>query len=110
MRGWSARSGWGFPKGKINKDEDDETCAVREVFEETGFDITALLDQAHFLELTIKEQRVKLFIIVGVPEDYVFEAQTRQEIGVSKDLFASFKEDSNVFGTIGELRKSNGMP
>jgi 8-oxo-dGTP pyrophosphatase MutT (NUDIX family) len=82
VRGWSAKAGWGFPKGKINKDEDDETCAVREVYEETGFDITALIDPAQFLEATIKEQRVKLFIVGGVPEDYEFEAQTRQEIGV----------------------------
>lgn len=82
VRGWSAKAGWGFPKGKINKDEDDEACAIREVYEETGFDVTTLIDSAQFLEATIKEQRIKLFIVVGVPEDYDFEAQTRQEIGV----------------------------
>jgi len=31
VKGWSARSGWGFPKGKINKEEPDIDCAVREV-------------------------------------------------------------------------------
>jgi len=31
VKGWSSRSGWGFPKGKINKDEPDSTCAAREV-------------------------------------------------------------------------------
>jgi len=28
-----------FPRGKINKDEKDLDCAIREVYEETGFDI-----------------------------------------------------------------------
>ena len=30
VRGWKAGDGWGFPTGKINKDEADEDCAVRE--------------------------------------------------------------------------------
>ncbi|EAL65519.1 hypothetical protein DDB_G0283809 [Dictyostelium discoideum AX4] len=27
----------GFPKGKVNKDEPDSVCAIREVFKETYF-------------------------------------------------------------------------
>lgn len=30
VKGWRAADGWGFPTGKINKDESDEDCAVRE--------------------------------------------------------------------------------
>ena len=30
VKGWKAADGWGFPTGKINKDEADEDCAVRE--------------------------------------------------------------------------------
>jgi mRNA-decapping enzyme subunit 2 len=37
---WKGKS-WGFPRGKINENETPIACAVREVFEETGFDATA---------------------------------------------------------------------
>ena len=30
VKGWRAADGWGFPTGKINKDEADDSCAVRE--------------------------------------------------------------------------------
>ena len=36
VRSWKGNS-WGFPKGKIDKDEDKETCAIREVLEEVGY-------------------------------------------------------------------------
>ena len=41
---------WGFPKGKINQDEDPAQCAVREVMEETGYDSSPLLKREHFIE------------------------------------------------------------
>ena len=31
VRGWSKAAGWGFPKGKISKEEADGACAAREV-------------------------------------------------------------------------------
>ena len=31
VRGCLKRISWGFPKGKVNKDEDGKDCAVREV-------------------------------------------------------------------------------
>jgi 8-oxo-dGTP pyrophosphatase MutT (NUDIX family) len=31
VKGWSSKSSWGFPKGKINKDEPEIDCAIREV-------------------------------------------------------------------------------
>ncbi|KAF9299815.1 mRNA-decapping enzyme subunit 2 [Mortierella antarctica] len=80
VKGWAARSGWGFPKGKINKDEQDSLCAAREVWEETGFDITEYIKDEDYVEQTMKDQRVRLYIIKGVPESTVFEPQTRKEI------------------------------
>ncbi|KAF9924467.1 mRNA-decapping enzyme subunit 2 [Linnemannia zychae] len=80
VKGWTARSGWGFPKGKINKDEPDTSCAVREVWEETGFDVTEKIREEDYVEQTIKDQRIRLYIIKSVPEDTVFEPQTRKEI------------------------------
>ena len=38
VKGYKANSGWGFPKGKINKDEPEADCAAREVTEEVGVD------------------------------------------------------------------------
>ncbi|KAF9571097.1 mRNA-decapping enzyme subunit 2 [Mortierella alpina] len=80
VKGWTARSGWGFPKGKINKDEPDADCAVREVWEETGFDATDMIKDEDYVEQTIKDQRIRLYIIKGVSENTVFEPQTRKEI------------------------------
>jgi len=34
---------YGFPKGKINENESDIECAIREVYEEVGFNINGLI-------------------------------------------------------------------
>ncbi|KAJ3129630.1 mRNA-decapping enzyme subunit 2 [Nowakowskiella sp. JEL0407] len=81
VRGWKASAGWGFPKGKINRDEGVTSCAIREVLEETGFDITPYLKENEFIERTIKEQTIRLYMIKGVPTDTVFVTKTRKEIG-----------------------------
>lgn len=31
VRGWKSNAGWCFPRGKINSEESEEACAVREV-------------------------------------------------------------------------------
>ncbi|KAM3581219.1 mRNA-decapping enzyme subunit 2 [Umbelopsis sp. WA50703] len=80
VKGWSSKSGWGFPKGKINKDEENDICAAREVLEETGFDITPYIEPQNFLEITLREQRIRLYIICGVPENSEFIPRTRKEI------------------------------
>jgi hypothetical protein len=47
-----AQSGWGFQKGKVNEDEAPHDYAVREVMEETGFEIKGLhlQEQVHRAE------------------------------------------------------------
>ncbi|XP_010264680.1 PREDICTED: mRNA-decapping enzyme subunit 2 [Nelumbo nucifera] len=80
VKGWKAGSSWSFPRGKKNKDEEDHTCAIREVLEETGFDISKLLKMEDYLEVTIGQQRVRLYIIPGVKEDTVFAPMTKKEI------------------------------
>ncbi|KAJ1922647.1 mRNA-decapping enzyme subunit 2 [Tieghemiomyces parasiticus] len=82
VKGWAARASWGFPRGKINQDEAEVTCAVREVFEETGFDIAPHLNPDHYIECVLARQRVRLYIIPGVPETTVFAPQTRKEISM----------------------------
>ncbi|OVA18076.1 NUDIX hydrolase domain [Macleaya cordata] len=69
VKGWKVGASWSFPRGKKNKDEEDHTCAIREVLEETGFDISKLLKIDDYIEVTIGEQRVRLYIIAGVKDD-----------------------------------------
>ncbi|CAL4934458.1 unnamed protein product [Urochloa decumbens] len=80
VKGWKAGASWSFPRGKRNKDEEDHTCAVREVLEETGCDVSSLLNLDDCLEVSIGQQRVRLYIITGVKRDTVFAPQTKKEI------------------------------
>ncbi|KAI9849556.1 MAG: mRNA-decapping enzyme subunit 2 [Thelocarpon superellum] len=85
VKGWKKGAHWSFPRGKINKDEKDLDCAVREVFEETGYDLVAAglakEDEDHkFIEITMREQNMRLYVFRGVPMDTFFEPRTRKEI------------------------------
>ncbi|KAF9478521.1 DCP2-domain-containing protein [Pholiota conissans] len=80
VKGWKASSGWGFPKGKINETEPPPTCAIREVLEETGYNLAGQLDPKDVIELSIKEQKISLYIVSGIPEDFPFKTKTRKEI------------------------------
>ena len=85
VKGWKKGANWSFPRGKINKDEKDLDCAVREVYEETGFDITAAglvaaEDDAKYIEVTMREQHMRLYVFRNVPMDTIFEPRTRKEI------------------------------
>ncbi|KAL0951207.1 hypothetical protein HGRIS_007932 [Hohenbuehelia grisea] len=116
VKGWKASSGWGFPKGKINESEPQHLCAVREVLEETGYNLADQINPEHVLETEIRDQRVSLYIVPGVPEDYPFETKTRKEISKIEwfrltDL-PGWKRNKNVPGKfylihpfIGPLRK-----
>lgn len=84
MKGFNTRS-WGFPKGKINKDELEIDCAAREVYEETGFDIRSVeLSLDDYIVVIVREQQIKLYIVPFVGEDTYFEPKTRKEIEVIK--------------------------
>lgn len=75
-----SRTSWGFPKGKVNKDESAFDCAIREVLEETGFDMSFFADPYEYLEHNFQDHQVRLYIVPGVPEKTVFQPQTRGEI------------------------------
>ncbi|XP_064108329.1 m7GpppN-mRNA hydrolase-like [Macrobrachium nipponense] len=51
-----------------------------QVLEETGYDISSVIDPNVFLETSIGEQRVRLYIITGVPMDTEFVPRTKGEI------------------------------
>lgn len=86
VRGWKKGASWSFPRGKINKDELDLDCALREVWEETGFDARAAgvvpkdEDKAKYIDITMREQHMRLFVFRNVPLDTNFVTQTRKEI------------------------------
>eukprot|EP00850_Spirogloea_muscicola_P003790 SM000015S01290 [mRNA] locus=s15:1002276:1011530:- [translate_table: standard] len=81
VKGWKSGSSWGFPKGKKNKDEEDGNCAVREVLEETGFDIGPLLTPSDFVEHNLgQQQRSRLYIVGGVDKQATMAPRTKKEI------------------------------
>ncbi|XP_071170155.1 m7GpppN-mRNA hydrolase-like [Mytilus edulis] len=80
VQGFWTKSSWGFPKGKVNENEPPYDCACREVLEETGFDITKLIDRNEYLENHFNDQLSRLYIVPGVPLDTKFKPKTRKEI------------------------------
>lgn len=85
VKGWKKGANWSFPRGKINKDELDLDCAIREVYEETGYDIheaglVAKDRDVKFIEITMREQHMRLYVFRGVLMDTKFEPKTRKEI------------------------------
>ncbi|PHH61051.1 hypothetical protein CDD81_819 [Ophiocordyceps australis] len=85
VKGWKKGASWSFPRGKINKDEDDLDCAIREVYEETGLDLRASNlvptdKKPKYIEITMREQQLRLYVFRNVPMDTHFQPRTRKEI------------------------------
>ncbi|CAK1542373.1 unnamed protein product [Leptosia nina] len=80
VQSYWTKASWGFPKGKVNEDEEPWKCASREVLEETGFDISNLINKQDYIEATIHDQIVRLYIISYVSRDTKFQPRTRNEI------------------------------
>ncbi|WWC66798.1 uncharacterized protein I206_100704 [Kwoniella pini CBS 10737] len=81
VRGFKSNAGWSFPRGKINLEESEVACAIREVEEETGFNLTGMIHEPDKIKTHINAQEVTMFIVKGIDESTVFETQTRNEIG-----------------------------
>ncbi|XP_060525628.1 m7GpppN-mRNA hydrolase [Cylas formicarius] len=80
VQSYWAKSSWGFPKGKVNEEEDPVHCAIREVLEETGFDISPFINPEEYLESIVNDQLVRLYIIKNIPLNTEFKPKTRCEI------------------------------
>lgn len=100
-----AKSSWGFPKGKVNENEEPLHCAVREVFEETGFDTSHLISPADFFESIFNYQFTRLYVVAGVPMDAEFIPRTRNEIKSCEwfpiDLLPNNKTDTECKANLG---------
>jgi mRNA-decapping enzyme subunit 2 len=69
------------PKGKVNENEDPVKCAIREVYEETGYDCGHLINGNTFVEgQTSNFHFSRLYIVNNVPIDTKFCPRTRNEI------------------------------
>ncbi|KAG9230068.1 hypothetical protein BJ875DRAFT_167611 [Amylocarpus encephaloides] len=85
VKGWKKGASWSFPRGKIAKDEEDLTCAVREAYEETGLDMDAAgmvppNRDVQSIEVNMREQNMQLFVFRDIPMDTPFAPRTRKEI------------------------------
>lgn len=104
-----AGNSWGFPKGKLNENESTLTCAVRETYEETGYDATDVCNVNEYLSVgdPSNGRIMKLYIGVGVPEDTYFKPIARNEI--SKIEFFHIdelpKKHFNVLAFLPKLKK-----
>jgi mRNA-decapping enzyme subunit 2 len=106
VKGWKKGAKWSFPRGKINKEEADLDCAVREVWEETGYDVRkaglVLLEaDMKSITVTMREQSMMLYVFRGVPMDTYFEPQTRKEIS---------KIDWYRLNDLPAMRRKNQVP
>ena len=80
VKSFSSKASWAFPRGKINQEEKKHDCAIREVYEETGYDASALIDKDLYIEKVINDQTVRLYLIAGVEEEFLFAPRARGEI------------------------------
>lgn len=105
VQGFWAKASWGFPKGKVVEEESEKHCAVREVLEETGYDISDKLKEDQYLEIQINDQTIRLYIISGVSKSENFEPRTRREIKDVKwfaiDELPVHRKDSRTKQTLG---------
>lgn len=56
---------------------------ILQVQEETGFDITGLINEEEFIEATFNDQLARLYVVPNIPTDTEFKPKTRGEIKVS---------------------------
>ncbi|GAB0097434.1 uncharacterized protein DMENIID0001_130710 [Sergentomyia squamirostris] len=110
VQSYLSKSSWGFPKGKVNENEEAIHCAIREVFEETGFDCSHLIQPGDYFESTFNDQFTRLYVVCNVPKDTKFIPRTRNEIKCCEwfpiDLLPVSKTDTVAKSNVGYTANS----
>ena len=52
------------------------------MLEETGYNLAEKINSKDVIEMSIREQKISLFVVSGVPEGFSFKTKTRKEISV----------------------------
>uniref|UniRef100_A0AC34F963 Nudix hydrolase domain-containing protein n=1 Tax=Panagrolaimus sp. ES5 TaxID=591445 RepID=A0AC34F963_9BILA len=77
---YASKGSWGFPKGKVNEDESDVDCAIREVREETSYDISDKINSHCYISRVVGKTPTQLFIVKDVEIDFLFKPEAPYEI------------------------------
>ncbi|KAI5180378.1 mRNA-decapping enzyme subunit 2 [Nematocida sp. AWRm80] len=96
VKGFGQKRLFTFPRGKISKSETDINCAIREVYEEIGYDISQKVLSNVYIDLGSKTKESKLYAVMNVPLSTKFETQTRNEIQEIKWISISTIENTNI--------------
>uniref|UniRef100_A0A1I7XZJ4 mRNA-decapping enzyme 2 n=1 Tax=Steinernema glaseri TaxID=37863 RepID=A0A1I7XZJ4_9BILA len=76
----ATQDSWGFPKGKVNQDEEPVDCAAREVLEEVGYDCSGQINPKKCSQKFIKKTCTRVYFVKDVPLEYEFKPRVRNEI------------------------------
>lgn len=96
VRGFGSKKIYTFPRGKISKSESEIECAIREVYEEIGYNVETKIMQNFVLDMSTKQKLSKLYVILNVPETTKFETKTRNEIKEIRWIDISAIEKDNL--------------
>lgn len=84
LQSYCAKGLWGFPKGKLDGSESSQECAIREVYEETGYDTSKSLDPDWYIEGEWSNAsgsgKTGMYIIPNVSMKTNFAPMTKNEI------------------------------
>jgi 8-oxo-dGTP pyrophosphatase MutT (NUDIX family) len=66
--------------GLVVEKETPVECAIREVYEELGLDISAKIDEKHFINAKVGKRKSTFFIVPNISKQEPFAPQLRNEI------------------------------
>lgn len=75
---------WMLPAGKIDEGESLHKCAVRETYEESGFDAAELINPNQYLQAKVGTKMIYMFVITNVSESFKFSPKCKGEIDLVK--------------------------